>query len=741
MLLGASAMMAEAAWTARLLIVLGTAAALVSVHMALARSPSATDNAERDRLADLGDRLERRIEQLHDMHWELSENDARYRDLLDAQREVIMRTDADGRLTYVNAAFCKVFGCDRNDVLGRRYTPRIVGLDASSSATAGVDGGGTRLSRFSQLVETSEGGRWIEWEEHAVPSIDGEAIEIQSVGRDVTERHKLEVALRDARAAAEAANRAKSRFLAAMSHEIRTPMNGILGMASLLGDTELTDEQRTYIDAVDQSAHTLLALIDEILDFSKIEAGKLVLQEQSFSLEPCVQSTIELLAPRAHEKGLDLAWTIDPRVPRIVIGDETRLRQILLNLLSNALKFTDEGGVVVTVSSPPLDAGIAGHRVPIRISVQDTGIGLSEEDRKGLFAEFEQAEAPARQRPGGTGLGLAISRRLARAMGGEINLASTPGKGSTFTVDVLLREPDETESELTLDAAPDESCHVLIATDRTMERKTLEASLRAVNVRCVECALGDAGRAIEAAAAAGRPFTWIVADPGDDTAKGAALMEQARAHAPAAVVHGIVMVNLLARSSLVGLRAAGFEAYLVRPVRPASLLQQLGLLARTASAPGKGRHQQAQAKASQRHARVLLAEDNDINALLALKVLEKSGCSAVHVKDGKAACNAVAECLARGGAGFDLVLMDIFMPELDGVEATRKILGLYAEQQDAAPPPIIALTANAYPEDKQRYFDAGMSDYLAKPFDRLALEALLQRWLQPAQHGAAARPA
>jgi PAS domain S-box-containing protein len=714
----------------------GLALGLVSLHLALAARPHDRAGVRPGSMQEVGERLERRLEQLQDVRWELNENELRYRALLDAQEHMISRRDAGGRLTFVNKAFLGTFAVTAEEVLGKPF--RFAVREGEEPAPLSITGD-IRQQRFTQHLDTSAGPRWIEWEEQLAPAADGMSLEVQSVGRDVTDQRNVETQLAEARDQAEAANRAKSRFLAAMSHEIRTPMNGILGMASLLLETEQTPEQQTYARAIDQSARTLLALIDEILDFSKIEAGKLELSELPFAIEACVQGTVELLAPRAHEKGLEVAWSVDPQLPQLVLGDEVRIRQILLNLLSNAVKFTDRGGLCVNVAAMP-GPHAAPDEVRVEIVVEDTGIGMSQEDMQGLFAEFEQADAAVRRRDGGTGLGLAISMQLARAMGGEIRVVSTPGKGSTFTAEVALKRvvPLAHEAPEEIGIAP--AGRVLLAFDRPLERRALSYALSRAGISAAEADFMAAAAALETALEESDPFDRIVVDGVEGAAAAGRLLARARDLVPQQKVRGIVLVNVLARASLADFRTAGFDGYLIRPVRPASLMMQLGLHRAPHSEPS-GAAAGAASPAAQApdgpRRRVLLAEDNEINSLLAKRVLEKCGCDYLAVPNGEEAVAAVRGTLDGDAPKFDLVLMDIFMPQLDGIEAARGIRALYAARggEDGGPPPIVALTASAFAEDRRRYLEAGMDDYLAKPFDKACLEAVLKRWFGRADGG------
>ncbi len=402
------------------------------------------------------------IEALSDRQWESREAEERTKSLLEAQGDLIVRRDGNGRVTYANDAFCNLSGCTLEALKGH-----AAALDVLTQGETTILADGTRA--YDQEIASAAGPRWISWHEVSVRPDGGLHTETQSVGRDVTARVHAERALAEAREKSEAANQAKSRFLAMVSHEIRTPLNGILGMADLLRDTPLTPEQTSYIQAVRTSGDALLSLIEEILDFSKIEAGKLDLDHQPFDLMQLVEATVELLAPRAQGKQIEIASFIDSTLPQEFIGDASRLRQVLLNLAGNAVKFTEHGGVSV-VAEP----GETPDEVVF--SVRDTGIGIAPDAEARIFEEFEQAEGGAARKFGGTGLGLTISRRIIERMEGRLTLTSAPGRGSTFTFAIKLpRVPDAAEVALPKLAGR----RILIAAPTTIEAALVSRQLAA----------------------------------------------------------------------------------------------------------------------------------------------------------------------------------------------------------------------------------------------------------------------
>ena len=675
-----------------------------------------------DRLIALSQRLETRIERYEDLRWQLADDAARLQALLDSQEDIIFCRDARGRVTFVNRAFTRYFGLEPEDIKGRRFEPRATGEGAD---TRRVGNAPEPIGLAEpQRIETIDGPRDIAWIHTRItdPAI-GEPVR-QTIGRDVTEelRHARELAV--ARDEAQAANRAKSRFLASMSHEIRTPMNGILGMTALLGETRMTPDQQTFTKAIEQSARTLLALIDEILDFSKIEAGRIELRPEPIDIGECVQQVVELLAPRAFEKQLEIAWMMDPAVPRKLLGDRTRLHQILLNLIGNAIKFTARGGVSVRVSA----AKCTDDRHEIQISVRDTGSGLDEQARKRVFREFERAIAPEARQEAGTGLGLAIALRLARRMDGDILLDSQPGCGATFTLAVRLKTtgPRGATTELPLAGRK-----VLLVSSQLVEREILTELLTAHGA---DVGHADAAEGLleEAANGSHDGFDVVLFDGEEDPrAAGDALSQLVRRSDHE--IFGAVLTTAGGRAEVEPFRRVGIERYLVRPIRPRSLL---ALLCEPLATDNSGHDRAMPARRTlvavpreRARRRVLIAEDNEINALLAQKVLARLQCDSVLARDGQMAVELVTRSLTDGRP-FDIVLMDMHMPVLDGLAAAEKIRHVCAAA-DKAPPVMIAVTANAFPEDRDRCLAAGMDGYLAKPFEPVDLERVIDEAAAP----------
>jgi PAS domain S-box-containing protein len=631
-------------------------------------------------------------EALADRNWELQEAEERARSLFESQGDLIVMRDAEGAITFANDAYCDMAEQPREALIGGRFTFEVL-----EQGDAAIEPNGTKV--HDQKIASALGPRWIAWREALIRADAGRPAELQCVGRDVTDRTSTERALAEALDQAGAANRAKSRFLAMASHEIRTPLNGIIGMSSLLLDTALTPEQATYAKAVKTSGDALLALIEELLDYSKIEAGKLDLELRPFALVPLIEDIAELLAPRAQAKTLEIATYVDDRLPVEVIGDAARLRQVLLNLAGNAIKFTKTGGVALIV-----EPGIWPNE--ISFLVRDTGIGIAPEAQSRIFREFEQADERIARNYGGTGLGLSISERIIRRMGGRIRLESELGRGSTFEVSLPLDATGAGDKPYVAPALDGQSI-LLVAPE------SIEADLAARRLQHwggQTCTVTDP--VVAAALLPERSWHAVLIDQalGADVVK--SLSEAALRHA----THRIVLFTPTTRQELKP--SSVLTGYLIKPLRAASLAARLATTPEIV-APGladDGAAMQPVEKPTAQGLSVLVAEDNEINALLMRALLTRLGHRTVIATNGEAALDSWLAA-KTAGTPYDLVLMDIQMPQLDGIEVSKRIRACEADEPGRRTP-ILALTANTLAEDREACFEAGMDGFLVKPLDR-----------------------
>ena len=674
------------------LLALGLAFLIKTLHATRGRGEALSRQAAQ--LKTVAGRLEASLKNAATINARLNQSEARYKGLVDAQGDAIFRRDAQSRLTYGNDAFFRLFGLNPTRALGHPFAPEPHPESRAPVFGSFLESGQYR-ARYDQHVKTADGYRWIAWEDFAVRDSHGRLVEVQSVGRDITDRKSLEEALTEARDNAEEASRAKSGFLATMSHEIRTPMNGVLGMGRLLLETELRPEQRTYAQAITQSGEALLSLIGDILDFSKIEAGMLHLDEDEVDVRAMLPSVAELLCERAYLKNVEVTTIVAPDVPHTIRTDELRLRQVLTNLMGNAVKFTERGAVCVEA--------VMENRM-LRIEVRDTGVGVAAAKRQEIFQEFVQADSSHARKFGGTGLGLAISRRLVNTMGGDIGVEAIAEGGSCFWFTLPAHQPEAPQDHASLSGM-----RVAVATRNPAFRESLRRQIAACGGVAVD--RDDAADAVLVDAGTG-VAPELAARPGDKPA--------------------LVMLTPDARGSLPQIRAMGFASYLVKPVRQSSLLRQL-IMCRDGIAPAVPEDVSSPAAAvaepevntparipeAAGGLHVLLAEDNPINMLLIRELLRRRGYRVTEVTNGNAAVQAMME------GRFDLLLTDIHMPGMDGIEAARAIRA--CEARSGTPrTPIVALTADALESGKHTCLEAGMDGFLTKPVDPAQLEEMFR---------------
>lgn len=702
-----------------------------------------------DEVGILAESFRNMVERRERAEEELRNSQRRFAGILEIAQDAIISLDEAQRITLFNQGAEKIFGYTAQSILGQRIDVLL--------PSRFVDVHRKHIEEFARSSDLPrkmmEGEREI-WgrrkdgtefpADASISRLDLGGKKVLTVMlRDITERRKAQEELKQAKEVAEEASRAKSEFLANMSHEIRTPMNGVIGMTGLLLDTDLTAEQREYAETVRNSADALLTIINDILDFSKIEAGKLTIEPIPFDLRGAVEETAELHAVRAQEKDLDLIVRYALDAPSHLIGDPGRIRQVLTNLVANAIKFTKKGHVLINVECEEQSDGEAR----LRLSVQDTGPGIPEDKLPQIFDKFTQADVSTTRKYGGTGLGLAICKQLAELMGGTVGATSRPGEGATFWF--TLRLPLDAEGPgAPLPSADLKGVRVLIADNNEINRRVLQEQLASWSLRTQGFASGEEVlTALRQAHAAGDPYQIALLDYRMPSMDGETLGRAIKADPLLRETVLVMLTSFGQRGDAKRFKQAGFAAYLVKPVRQSQLMNALATVweARTQGRPTEllTRHTLAESRTAKTVSpttkgktlgmRVLVAEDNIVNQRVAVRMLEKLGCRVDVAANGKEAVE-MLEILP-----YNLVFMDCQMPETDGFEATAEIRR--REKLSGLHVPIIAMTAAAMRGDRERCLQAGMDDYLAKPIQPNELRAAVERHRStPAAVGEGTRP-
>jgi PAS domain S-box-containing protein len=665
----------------------------------------------------------------------LRASEERYRLILASIEDGYYELDLHGRLTFFNDAMAHMLAYDKDWLLrvdNRAYMTEAMAEKVYQAYNEVYHTGKPNPGLEYEIVRGDGARRFVECSASLMSDDQGRPVGFRGVARDITERKQVEQELAQSKARAEEATRAKSEFLANMSHEIRTPMNGIIGMYNLLMTTELSPEQADFVETGKRSADSLLSVINDILDFSKIEAGKIEIESLDFDLRKTVEEMVSLPALQAHLKGLEFACQLDPDVPALVRGDPGRLRQVFMNLAMNAIKFTKKGEVVFRVVVEKED----DKEVGVHFSVKDTGIGIPKASRERLFQSFQQVDASTTRVFGGTGLGLAIAKQLTELMGGRIGVHSKLGEGSTFWFSLRFEKQPDVPVRLFDLPETVRSKRILIVDDNKTNLTILAGYLKHWGCGCDQATGAEMALSLmQAVAKAGAPYDLVITDmlmPGMD---GAELGRRIKADPAIKEAILIMLTSQGLRGDAAAMREIGFGAYLTKPVRRSQLFDCIVTVLNRAPAQqvdlkkGPLVTSYTLSEDKRRNVRILLAEDNAINQKLAMHLMSRFGFHADAVTNGREAVQALAQ------TRYDLVLMDVQMPEMDGLAATRAI-------RDPGSPvlnhgvPIVAMTAHAMIGDRDKCLAAGMNDYVSKPIQPNLLLQTIERLL-----GGAARPA
>jgi len=655
----------------------------------------------------------------------LSEERKILRVLIDNVPDFMYVKDADCRFLVANLSLARQMGAKTTaELLGKNdfdFYPKELATKFYEDEQRVIRSGQAEINREETGLDAHGNVSQVMTTQVPLRDKNGRVTGLVGIGHDITHLKKVQEEMQKAREAAEAASRAKSEFLANMSHEIRTPLNGVMGMTDLALDTELTTEQREYLETVKMSGDSLLTVINDILDFSKIEAGKIDLEALDFNLRESLETTLKTLAMRADEKGLELMCEVAPEVPEMVRGDSSRLRQIVVNLVGNAIKFTDTGEIAVKVQLEARE----GTDCICRFTVADTGIGIPEDKRESIFDPFSQADTSTTRKYGGTGLGLTISTRLVEMMGGKIWVESELGRGSQFHFTVRLAAADAKEIRLGT-IAPAEllrGVRVLVVDDNRTNCRILEGMLNRWEMKPITVNGGaSALTLLSAAREAGEPFGLVLTDMHMPDMDGFALVEQIRQRPDLATATIMMLTSAGHRGDAARCQELGVSAYLLKPIRQSELREAiarvLGAREHDGAIPLVTRFSLQDAREPDAYLSVLLAEDNLVNQRLVVRLLEKRGHRVVVAGTGLEALKALEK------ESFDLVLMDVQMPDMDGLEATAAIRE--KEKDTAAHQAIVALTAHAMKGDREKCLAAGMDGYLTKPIRPQELDQLLE---------------